>query len=110
MLKLPIVYVMLGFRFLGAPDPNPGWEPMGVYATKAECMAAEEEVYKSEQIHRVSLKCVPYGTKVRLSKDGTGDNVVEGYRPAALAERGSSTKRARSKTRGETGALGCSRY
>ena len=27
-----------------------------------------------------------------------------GYRPAALAERGSSTKRARSKTRGETGA------
>jgi hypothetical protein len=77
MLKLPIVYVMLGFRFLGAPDPNPGWEPMGVYATKAECMAAEEEVYKSEQIHRVSLKCVSYETKVRLSKDGTGDNVVD---------------------------------
>ena len=30
--------------------------------------------------------------------------LLVGYRPAALAERGSSTKRARSKTRGETGA------
>jgi hypothetical protein len=43
MVKLPIVYVMLGFRILGAPDPDPGWQPLGVYTTKAECMAAEEE-------------------------------------------------------------------
>jgi hypothetical protein len=39
-------------------------------------MAAEEEMYKSENIHRVPLKCVPYDTKMRLPKDGTGDNVV----------------------------------
>ena len=38
MVKLPIIYVMLGFQFLGAP-PDTSWSPMGVYASKAECMA-----------------------------------------------------------------------
>ena len=37
MLKLPIVYVMLGFRIISAPEPNPGWQPLGVYETKAAC-------------------------------------------------------------------------
>jgi hypothetical protein len=81
MVKLPIVYVMFGFQFLGAPDPNPGWFPMGAYDTKASCMAAEDEAYKSENIHRVSLKCVPYSTKVRLPKDGTGDDVEDRIPP-----------------------------
>ena len=81
MLKLPIVYVMLGFRIMGAPDPNPSWFPMGAYATKAACMSAEEEAYKSERIHRVSLKCVPYGTDVRAPKDGAGDDVVSRIPP-----------------------------
>jgi hypothetical protein len=80
MVKLPIIYVMLGFQFLGAP-PDPGWFLMGAYASKAECMTAEEEAYKGESIHRVSLKCVPYSTKVRLPKDGTGDNVVDRIPP-----------------------------
>ena len=47
MVKLPIIYVMLGFQFLGAP-PDTSWSPMWVYASKAECMAAEEEAYKGE--------------------------------------------------------------
>jgi hypothetical protein len=81
MLKLPIIYVMLGFRIIGAPEPNPGWQPLGVYETEAACLAAEEEMYKRENIHRVSLKCVRYGTNERLLKDGTGDNVVDRIPP-----------------------------
>lgn len=84
MLKLPIVYVMLGFRILGAPDPHPGWQPLGAYETIAACMAAEEELYKSERIHRVSLKCVPYRTDVKLPKDGTGDDVVSRTPPCGI--------------------------
>ena len=81
MVKLPIIYVMLGFQFLGAP-PDTSWSPMGVYASKAECMAAEEEAYKGESIHRVALKCIPYSTKVRLPNDESGgDNVVDRIPP-----------------------------
>jgi hypothetical protein len=32
MVKLPIIFVMLGFQFLGAP-PDPGWFLMGAYAS-----------------------------------------------------------------------------
>ena len=69
---------------MGAPDPNPGWFPLGVYDTMAACMAAEDEAYKGERVHRVSLKCVAYGTKARLPKDGTGDNVVDRIPPCGI--------------------------
>jgi hypothetical protein len=26
---------MFGFRIMGAPEPNPGWQPLGVYENES---------------------------------------------------------------------------
>jgi hypothetical protein len=63
MNTLPIVWVMMGLRFMGAsPDQDGKWDwlPGGPYQTKEACLAAKAEVLNSESIHRVYLDCIPF--------------------------------------------------
>jgi hypothetical protein len=60
MNTLPIVFVMLSFRILGAGDDLPKWQVHNMFRTKAECVSSMKEVLASERIHRSRLECIPY--------------------------------------------------
>jgi hypothetical protein len=62
MSTLPVVWVMMGLRFLGAgPSEEGKWLPYQIpYETKEACLAAKADALNSENIHRSYLDCIPF--------------------------------------------------
>jgi hypothetical protein len=61
MNTLPVIWVMMGLRFMGA-SPDQDWLPynFGPYQTKEECLAAKAKALNGERIHRSYLECIPF--------------------------------------------------
>jgi hypothetical protein len=64
MTTLPIVFVLVGIRFLGGGETGGGedkeWYADSMFRTKAECLSSMKERLASERIHRVRFECIPY--------------------------------------------------
>ena len=62
MSTLPVVWVMMGLRFLGAgPSKEGKWLPYQIpYETKEACLAAKADALNSKNIHRSYLDCIPF--------------------------------------------------
>jgi hypothetical protein len=60
MTTLPIVFVLVGIRFLGGGEEPEKWYADSMFRTKAECLSSIKERLASERIHRVRFESIPY--------------------------------------------------
>jgi hypothetical protein len=62
MTTLPVIWVLMGLRFMGASPSEEGkWLPYEVpFQTKDECLAAKAQHLNTERIHRSYLECIPF--------------------------------------------------
>jgi hypothetical protein len=88
MNTLPVIWVMMGLRFMGAsPDQEGKWLPynFGPYQTKEECLAAKAEALNSERIHRSYLDCIPF--KAMKQPPSNPDKYCEKHQEWCTSER-----------------------
>ena len=62
MTTLPVIWVLMGLRFMGAgPSEEGKWLPYeALYQTKEACLTAKAHNLDSERIHRSYLECIPF--------------------------------------------------
>jgi hypothetical protein len=86
MSSLPVSWVLMGLRFMGAsPEQEGKWLPYQFYQTEKECLAAKVEALNGERIHRVYLDCIPI--KVMKQPPSNPDKYCEKHQEWCTSQR-----------------------
>ena len=114
MNTLPVVWVMMGLRFLGAsPDEEGKWLPYTLpYQTKEACFAAKAEALIASASIALTLIAFPLrpSSNPRAIPTNTARNTRSGARPSATGSRTSRSDAVPNGTANDCeGCGGCER-